>query len=103
MNEQQGPPWARAGGYTREDWVKCLRLALKRHVGAANARSQYMEQLREISPATLGEIAGLKAADEEATRVWRGVLSGDAAVVSPLIDEIWAEDERRNPTENRPD
>lgn len=96
-------PWVRAGGYSREDWVKCLRLATKRHVDAANERSQYMQNLQELSPETMRENDRLRASDEEAMRVWRGVLGGDAAAVSPLIDEIWAEDERGHAAEPRSD
>lgn len=96
MSEQEGPPWARAGGYTREDWVRCLRLALKRHVEAANARSRYLEQLRELTPDTLREIERLRVADEDATRIWRGVLDGEAAAVGDLMDEVLANDEREN-------
>lgn len=95
------PPWVRAGGYSREDWLRCLRLATKRHVDAARARTRFHEELRELNPETLPEIDRLRASDEEATRIWRGVLSGDAEAVSGLIDEIWAEDAGRNTPEKQ--
>lgn len=41
------------------------------------------------------EIDRLRAADEEATRLWRGVVEGDADCVGDLIDEVWAGDERQ--------
>jgi len=95
------PPWVRAGGYSREDWLRCLRLATKRHVDAAHARSQFHESLRELTPETLRDIERLRAADEEAMRIWRGVLGGEAEAVSGLIDEVWAEDEGRDAPEKQ--
>ncbi|MGH2797121.1 MAG: hypothetical protein ACRDM0_05480 [Thermoleophilaceae bacterium] len=77
-------PWERAGGYPRQDWLKVLSIATQRHVAAAQARSEFLHG----GALDLDEWRRLSAADEEAARIYRGVIAGDAEIVGELFGEV---------------